>query len=61
MKAFAAATIFLVLGALAGVLAVGCADQLRPANSAQNQAAAESSAGAAPTVGAASKDGGGGW
>jgi hypothetical protein len=60
MKAFAAA-IFLVLGALAGVLAVGCADQPRQANSAQNQLAVGSNPGAAPDPGAAAKDGGGGW
>jgi hypothetical protein len=63
VKAFGPATIFIVLGALAGLLAVGCADQPRPANSAQNQLAAESTAGTAPNAGAAAsnKDGGGGW
>ena len=59
MKALSVA-VFLVLGALAGVLAIGCADQPRPANSASNQLAAGSTPGAAPNL-AAAKDGGGGW
>jgi hypothetical protein len=59
MKALSVA-VFLVLGALAGVLAIGCADQPRPVNSAQNQLAAGSTPGAARNLGAA-KDGGGGW
>ena len=63
MKTFRLATTFFVLGALAALLAVGCADQPRPVNSAQNQTAAQSSPGAASSPGAVSKGdgGGGGW
>ncbi len=62
MKMFAAAFTFLVLGALAALSAVGCADQPRPANTAQNQAAEQQSPVAASSPGSALKgDGGGGW
>jgi hypothetical protein len=62
MKTLATATVFLVLGALGALLTVGCADQPRPANSAQNQTATQSSAaGPAASPGASKGDGGGGW
>jgi hypothetical protein len=62
MKTFAAAFTFLVLGALAALSAVGCADQPRPANSAQNQTAEPSSQVTTSSPGPVSKgDGGGGW
>ena len=61
MKTFAAATTLLVLGTLAALLMVACAEQPRPANTAQNQLATQSSPAAAPSpVAASNKDGGGG-
>lgn len=60
MKTISVATLLLVLGALAGALAVGCAEPPRPASSAQNPTGDQASAAASPGA-ASAKDGGGGW
>jgi hypothetical protein len=56
MKALSLATLVFALSVLVASLSAGCADQPKPANSAQNAAGSASSPAAA-----SDKDGGGGW
>jgi hypothetical protein len=60
MKTLAAATSFLILGALACALMASCAEPPRPANSAQNPSGAAPGDPVADPSAASNKDGGGG-